>query len=92
MLSNLSFSCEDQNQRAMADQKYPVLSRRKIEGLIAEGKMVFIFERYVINAGAWIPYHPGGEKSMRHVIGRDATDEITVSVWPLTPSLKCTPF
>jgi delta8-fatty-acid desaturase len=31
----------------------------------------------VLNVGAWMPYHPGGDKAMRHMIGRDATDEVT---------------
>lgn len=53
------------------------MSRREIEGLIADGRMVFILDQYVIKADAWAPYHPGGDKAIRHMIGRDATDEVT---------------
>lgn len=53
------------------------MSRREIEGLIADGRMVFILDQYVIKADAWAPYHPGGDKAIQHMIGRDATDEVT---------------
>jgi sphingolipid 8-(E)-desaturase len=58
-------------------REYPVLSRRKIETLIAEGRLIFILDQYVIKADAWAPYHPGGDKAIRHMVGRDATDEVT---------------
>jgi sphingolipid 8-(E)-desaturase len=57
--------------------KYKALSRREIEGLIADGRKVFIVDGYVLKADAWIPYHPGGDKSIMHMVGRDATDEIS---------------
>ncbi|KAI1857398.1 uncharacterized protein JN550_013216 [Neoarthrinium moseri] len=62
----------------MAERTYPLLSRRQIEGMIAEGKCIFILNQYVVKADPWLPYHPGGDKALRHMIGRDATDEITV--------------
>ncbi|KAI0431249.1 fatty acid desaturase-domain-containing protein [Xylaria sp. FL1042] len=61
----------------MAPRTYPSISRREIEGLIADGRMVFILDQHVIKADAWAPYHPGGDKAIRHMIGRDATDEVT---------------
>lgn len=62
----------------MAPKSYPVLSRRQIEGMIAEGKKVFILDQYVLRADPWLPYHPGGDKAILHMVGRDATDEVTV--------------
>jgi len=59
-------------------RQYPVLSRREIEAMIAEGAHVFILDQYVVKADAWIKYHPGGDKAIQHVVGRDATDEIHV--------------
>jgi delta8-fatty-acid desaturase len=53
-----------------------VFTRRQIEGLIAEGKVIIIYDGNVLSAKAWIPFHPGGEKSIQHMVGRDATDEI----------------
>ncbi|KAL2194561.1 fatty acid delta-6 desaturase [Corynascus similis CBS 632.67] len=57
-------------------RSYPVLSRREIEAQIAEGKYIFILDQYVIKADAWRKYHPGGEKAIMHMVGRDATDEV----------------
>ncbi|KAI0012407.1 fatty acid desaturase [Xylariaceae sp. FL0662B] len=62
----------------MAEKTYPVLSRREIEGLIADGRAVFILDQFVVKADPWLPYHPGGDKAILHMIGRDATDEVTV--------------
>ncbi|CAG8977142.1 hypothetical protein HYALB_00003363 [Hymenoscyphus albidus] len=53
-----------------------LFSRRQVEGLIAEGKSIIIFEQKVLKVDPWIRYHPGGEKSIMHMIGRDATDEV----------------
>lgn len=63
---------------AMAEKTYPIMSRRQIEGLIAEGKSIFILDQYVLRADPWLPYHPGGDKAIRHMVGRDATDEVTM--------------
>lgn len=51
-------------------------SRREIEGLIAEGRKIVILDGRVIKADAWLPYHPGGDKAILHMVGRDGTDEI----------------
>lgn len=59
-----------------ASRKDAILSRRYIEGLIADGKHVFIFDDRVLKVDAWIPFHPGGDKSIKHMVGQDATDEI----------------
>lgn len=64
----------------MAPRELPLLSRRQIEGMIAEGRAVFILDQQVVKADAWMPYHPGGDTAIRHMIGRDATDEVTVWV------------
>ncbi|KAJ6178760.1 hypothetical protein N7519_009221 [Penicillium mononematosum] len=57
-------------------RKDTLLTRRYIEGLIAEGKHVIIFEGRVLRVDPFIRYHPGGEKPIKHMVGRDATDEI----------------
>ncbi|KAF3919483.1 hypothetical protein ABW20_dc0100314 [Dactylellina cionopaga] len=54
-----------------------VLSRREIENLIAEGKKIIIVDDKVLKIDAWVKYHPGGEKVIMHMVGRDATDEVT---------------
>jgi delta8-fatty-acid desaturase len=52
------------------------LTRRQIEGMIADGKAVFIYKGEVMSVNAWMPYHPGGDTAIKHMIGRDATDEV----------------
>jgi delta8-fatty-acid desaturase len=54
-----------------------VLSRREIEDRIAQGQNIIILNSEVLNCNAWMPYHPGGDKAIRHMVGRDATDEVT---------------
>jgi sphingolipid 8-(E)-desaturase len=56
------------------------MTRRQVEGLIAAGRNIIILDQYVVKIDAWMPYHPGGDKAMRHMVGRDATDEVTVYV------------
>lgn len=59
-----------------ASPKNRVWSRREIEGLIADGRKIIILHGQVVKADAWLPYHPGGDKSILHMVGRDGTDEI----------------
>ncbi|KAF2134466.1 fatty acid desaturase [Dothidotthia symphoricarpi CBS 119687] len=58
-------------------RKSKVLSRKEVEGLIANGRSIVIVDGKVLKVDAWLPYHPGGDKAIRHMIGRDATDEVT---------------
>jgi delta8-fatty-acid desaturase len=62
---------------ARTDRKAKVFTRREIEGLIANGRSIVIVDNKVLKVDAWMPYHPGGDKAMQHMVGRDATDEVT---------------
>ncbi|KAG8424287.1 hypothetical protein J3458_001093 [Metarhizium acridum] len=55
---------------------YPYMSRNEIESRIAGGQKIVIFNQYVLKVDPWLPYHPGGEKALLHMVGKDATDEI----------------
>ena len=57
------------------------MQRRQIESLIADGRYIFILDNKVIKADAWVNYHPGGLKAIQHMVGRDATDEVTALVF-----------
>ncbi|KAL2024788.1 hypothetical protein VTK56DRAFT_5609 [Thermocarpiscus australiensis] len=59
-------------------QPYAVLSRREIEALIAEGRTIIIVNQHVLKVDGWLKYHPGGDKAITHMVGRDATDEVNV--------------
>ena len=57
-------------------RSFPVIPRREIEALIAEGRAIIIVAQHVLKVDAWMKFHPGGDKAIRHMIGRDATDEV----------------
>lgn len=61
----------------LADRTF---TRRQVEGLIADGKAIIVYDSNVLSVNAWMKFHPGGDKAIRHMIGRDATDEINVYV------------
>ncbi len=58
------------------DRTYRFMSRRDVEGLISEGRNIIIVDQYVLKVDGWLPYHPGGDKAIKHMVGRDATDEV----------------
>ena len=53
-----------------------VYTRRQIEGLIADGRTIIIVDGKVLKVDAWLKFHPGGDKAIQHMVGRDATDEV----------------
>lgn len=57
-------------------RKEVVLSRNQVESMIADGKTVIILDNKVLMVDAWLKYHPGGDKVIMHMVGRDATDEV----------------
>ncbi|PHH89730.1 hypothetical protein CDD83_5402 [Cordyceps sp. RAO-2017] len=62
---------------APAMDRDKVLSQRAVEALIADGHVVVIFQDYVLRLDSWLRKHPGGELAILHMVGRDATDEMT---------------
>ncbi|MCJ1297361.1 hypothetical protein MMC08_000147 [Hypocenomyce scalaris] len=62
---------------AARSRKETVLTRGQIEGLIADGRSIIVVQNKVLKADAWLKYHPGGDKAIMHMVGRDATDEVT---------------
>ncbi|PRT52949.1 Delta 8-(E)-sphingolipid desaturase [Wickerhamiella sorbophila] len=56
----------------------PLLSREEVEARIADGDLLVIRHGYVLKLNSWIAKHPGGDKAIHHMVGRDATDEIDV--------------
>jgi delta8-fatty-acid desaturase len=47
-----------------------------VEGLIADGRTIIIVDQKVLKVDSWLKYHPGGDKAIMHMVGRDATDEV----------------
>ncbi|RDA93376.1 hypothetical protein CP533_1987 [Ophiocordyceps camponoti-saundersi (nom. inval.)] len=58
------------------DESLPHISRDEVESLIASGRKIIIFKGQVLRVDGWLPYHPGGDKAILHMVGRDATAEI----------------
>ena len=57
-------------------RKEAIFTRKQVEGIIADGRSIIIIDGKVINADAWLRFHPGGDKAIMHMVGRDATDEV----------------
>ncbi|UPK98775.1 hypothetical protein LCI18_009710 [Fusarium solani-melongenae] len=53
-----------------------ILTARKVEGMIADGHTIVIYEDMVLKLDGWMDKHPGGRLAILHMVGRDATDEI----------------
>ncbi|KAK3643882.1 hypothetical protein LTR56_009977 [Elasticomyces elasticus] len=64
------------SQQPPARRKDQVLSRSEISDLIAAGRKIVIVDDAVLKVDAWLPYHPGGDKAILHMVGRDATNEV----------------
>ena len=58
------------------DKSHRLMGRDEIETMIGQGSLVIIYDGYAIKTDAWLPYHPGGDKPILHMVGRDATVEI----------------
>lgn len=53
-----------------------IMARRNVEGLIAQGHTIVIFERQVLKLDTWMEKHPGGKLPLLHMVGVDASSEI----------------
>lgn len=53
-----------------------LLSPDNVASLIAQGKAIVIYKDHALNLSAWLKFHPGGDKAVFHMVGRDATDEM----------------
>lgn len=63
-----------------APKAYPIISRNEVEALIADGHNIIIVNQHVLKVDAWLKYHPGGDKAILHMVGKDATNEAEVYV------------
>lgn len=65
------------SSKTMEPVKDRIWCRREIEDLIANGRKIILLRDQVLSVGAWIPYHPGGDKSILHLVGRNGIDEVS---------------
>ncbi|GAO16166.1 hypothetical protein UVI_02045380 [Ustilaginoidea virens] len=54
-----------------------VLAPDAVDEMIADGDIIVIFQDFVLRLNSWLDRHPGGSLAILHMVGRDATDEIT---------------
>ncbi|KAJ8130465.1 hypothetical protein O1611_g3162 [Lasiodiplodia mahajangana] len=55
-----------------------ILTPQAVKQMIAEGHAIVIFEDVVLRLDSWLTRHPGGRLAILHMVGKDATDEMTV--------------
>ncbi|EGD95385.1 hypothetical protein TESG_02870 [Trichophyton tonsurans CBS 112818] len=55
-----------------------IFSAREVEDRIARGQTIVIADNRVLRLDGWLKNHPGGILAVRHMIGRNATDEINI--------------
>lgn len=55
-----------------------IYTRNDIEGLIAAGGIIVVHQDHVLRLNHWLDKHPGGRLVIQHMVGRDATDEISM--------------
>jgi delta8-fatty-acid desaturase len=58
--------------------KDKILSRDEVEALIADGDLIVIHHDKALRLNNWIQRHPGGDKAVLHMVGRDASEEMDV--------------
>ncbi|GBC04765.1 hypothetical protein RclHR1_05860003 [Rhizophagus clarus] len=54
------------------------INQEDFERRVQNGQILIIYNNKVYKLNKWIKYHPGGELAIRHMVGKDATDEINV--------------
>lgn len=59
--------------------------RAEVEDLINKGQLIVISNGLVLRLDKWVDYHPGGRLPILHMVGKDATDPL--SVYVLRPSV-----
>ena len=67
-------------ESTVAMDRDSILGPQVVEGMIAEGHTIVIFEDLILRLDCWLDKHPGGRLAIMHMVGRDATDEMKVYV------------
>ncbi|KAI1185126.1 fatty acid desaturase-domain-containing protein [Nemania serpens] len=62
----------------MACSRDMILTPSAVKRMIADGHAIVVFDGLVLRLDSWLSRHPGGRLAILHMIGKDATDEMTV--------------
>lgn len=55
-----------------------IFTRREVEARIAAGDTLVISDNYILRLNNWQNVHPGGRLVVQHMVGRDASDELSM--------------
>lgn len=58
--------------------KSRVFTRPQVEELINQGQLIVISNEQVLRLDKWADRHPGGRLPILHMVGKDATDPLSV--------------
>lgn len=61
--------------------RHSLITPAEVQRRITEGEPIVVFDGYALDLSQWIETHPGGRLAILHMVGRDATDEINMSVF-----------
>lgn len=53
-----------------------LLSHSQVKYLIEDGHAIIILDENVLKLDSWLKLHPGGDKAILHMVGRNAIDEV----------------
>ena len=55
-----------------------LLEPGQVKSMIAQGRVLVISQGRVLSLEKWLDRHPGGKFAILHMVGRDATNEISM--------------
>lgn len=56
--------------------KDTVLCPEHVNQLIDDGHAIIMLDQKVLKLDSWLQFHPGGDKCILHMVGRDASEEV----------------
>lgn len=62
--------------KSVKNDRDRLISRRAVEGMIAEGHIIVVYGGQILNLDGWMDKHPGGKLPLMHMIGVEAESEI----------------
>lgn len=60
------------------EPQYNFITKDELAERVKGGEILVIYNEKVYNLTKWIKHHPGGQLAVKHMNGRDATDEINL--------------
>ena len=71
-------TCVSINLFLFTMSSFRTFTPREVEARIAAGDTLVIFRGHVLRLNKWQDVHPGGRLVIQHMVGRDASDELSM--------------